>query len=56
MYSQQFCKFASFVLGDRNFIRDTRRIFLFMKTCGPVEFQLNENLLNGNTTQLFPPC
>lgn len=55
MYSQQFCKDASFVLGDRNFILDTRRIFLFIKTCGPVEFQLNASLLNWNRTQLLPP-
>lgn len=55
MYSQQFCKDASFVLGDRNFILDTRWIFLFIKTFGPVEFQLNASLLNGNRTQLLPP-
>jgi hypothetical protein len=29
MYSQQFCKDASFVLGDRNFILDRKKIFLF---------------------------
>jgi hypothetical protein len=55
MYSQQFCKDDSFVLGDRNFILDRKKIYLFIRTCGPVEFQLNARLLNGNRKQLFPP-
>jgi len=54
MYSQQFCKDVTFVLGDRNFILDKRRVFLLIKMCGFVEFQLNASLLNGNRTKLLP--
>lgn len=54
MYSKQFCKDVTFVLGDRNFILDSRRGFLIIKTCGSVEFQLNASILNGNRTKLLP--
>jgi len=54
MYSQQFCKDVTFVLGDRNFILYKRRVSLVIKTCGSVEFQLNASLLNGNRTKLLP--
>jgi hypothetical protein len=54
MYSQKFSEDVTFVLGDRNFILDKRRLFLVIKTCGSVEFQLNASLLNGNRTELLP--